>query len=191
METIGRAIKILLFMTLLTGVAYPLLVTGFAGLVFPHRASGSIILADGKAMGSELVGQNFSDPRYFWPRPSATNYDAMPSGGSNLGPTSNDLKEMITKRREHLRATNDTVVEVPPDLLFASASGLDPDITPAAARYQVERIARARSLDQKAKTVIFRLIEEHIETPTFGLLGEPRVNVLRLNLALDSLIRNR
>ncbi len=191
MKTIGRAIKVFLFMTVLAGVVYPLLVTGLAGLVFPHRAGGSLITLNDRPIGSELLGQSFVDQEYFWPRPSVTNYSAMPSGGSNLGPTSNDLKETISKRREHLWATNDSAVEVPLDLLFASASGLDPDITPAAAKYQVERIVRARSLDQKAKTDIFILIEKHIETPAFGLLGEPRVDVLRLNLALDSLVRNR
>ncbi len=191
MKTIGRAIKVFLFMTLLTGAVYPLLITGMAGLIFPRRASGSIIEKDGRPTGSRLIGQNFVDPKYFWPRPSATNYDAMPSGGSNLGPTSNSLEETISKRREALQVANGADTEVPVDLLFASASGLDPEISPAAAKYQVGRITKARHLDERAKTDIFMLIGTHIETPTFGLLGEPRINVLLLNLALDSLTEGR
>ncbi len=191
MKIIGPALKIFLFMTLVTGVAYPLLITGIAGGLFPHRAKGSIIEKDGRPIGSMLIGQNFTDPKYFWPRPSATNYDAMPSGGSNQGPTSTSLKETIAKRREALQAANGADVDVPVDLLFASASGLDPEISPAAAQYQVGRIIKARHLDEKAKTDIFILIEKHIETPTFGLFGEPRINVLLLNLALDSLTEGR
>jgi potassium-transporting ATPase KdpC subunit len=191
MKILGQAIKIFLFMTLLTGIAYPLLITGIAGLIFPHRAGGSVIEKDGRPIGSMLIGQDFADPKYFWPRPSATNYDAMPSGGSSLGPTSNTLKETISKRREALQAADGGDAEIPVDLLFASASGLDPEISPAAARYQVGRIIKARHLDEKAKTDIFTLIDKHIETPTFGLLGEPRINVLSLNLALDSMTEGR
>lgn len=191
MKTMGQAIKVFLFMTLLTGAAYPLLITGIAGAIFPHRAGGSIIERNDRPIGSMLIGQRFAEPQYFWPRPSATNYSAMPSGGSNLGPTSNTLKETISKRREALRAANGAGGDVPVDLLFASASGLDPEISPAAARYQVERIVKARHLDERAKTDIFMLIDKHIVAPTFGLLGEPRINVLSLNLALDSLTEGR
>lgn len=191
MKLVRTAFRLFLFMTLLTGVAYPLLVTGAAQLLFPHQAIGNIISVDGRTIGSELIGQGFSDPKYFWPRPSATNYGAMPSGGSNLGSTSNNLRETIRKRREHLQVTNGANTEIPLDLLFASASGLDPHITPAAAQYQVERIIKARNLDERAKTDIFMLIEKHTEAPDFGLLGEPRINVLQLNLALDSLTEGR
>lgn len=191
MKTIRQAIKVFLFMTLLTGAAYSLLITGMATLICPHRAGGSIIEKDGRRIGSTLVGQSFVNPRYFQPRPSATNYDAMPSGGSNLGPTSNSLKEAISKRRKALQVANGTDTEVPVDLLFASASGLDPEISPAAAQCQVGRIIKARHLDERAKTGIFTLIDKHIESPTFGLLGEPRINVLLLNLALDSLTEGR
>lgn len=191
MKTAGQAIRIFLFMTLLTGIVYPLLITGMASLIFPHRAGGSVIEKDGRPIGSMLIGQSFANPKYFWPRPSATNYEAMPSGGSNLGPTSNSLKETISKRRRALQTANGVDVEIPADLLFASASGLDPHITPAAARYQVGRIATARHLDGKTKTDIFLLIDKLTEPPTFGLLGEPRINVLLLNLALDSLMEVR
>ncbi len=190
MKPVRTAFRIFLFMTLLTGIVYPLLVTGATQLLFPRQAGGSIISIDGRPIGSKLIGQGFSDPKYFWPRPSATNYNAMPSRGSNLGPTSKDLKDVIAGRREHLQVANGTNTEVPLDLLFASASGLDPHITPAAAQYQVERIIKARNLDGRTKTDIFVLIGKHIEAPDFGLLGEPRVNVLQLNLALDSLTEN-
>lgn len=191
MKTLIQAIKVLLFMTILTGVAYPLLVTGAAALMYPHRAEGSIIKRDGRPIGSALIGQGFSNPKYFQPRPSATGYGAMPSGASNLGPTSKALMEVVAERRRTLRAANGIDAEVPVDLLFASASGLDPHITPAAARYQVERIVSDRRLDGRAKTDIFLLIDRLTEPPAFDLLGEPRINVLLLNLALDSLTENR
>lgn len=191
MKTIRQAIKVFLLMTVLTGAAYPLLITGAAALIFPHRAGGTIVERNGWPIGSMLIGQNFSDPRYFQPRPSATGYGAMPSGGSNLGPTSRALKEAVAEKVRSLQAADGTDAEVPLDLLFASASGLDPHITPAAARYQVTRIVSTRRLDEKAKTDIFLLIDRLTEPPAFGLLGEPRINVLLLNLALDSLTEGR
>lgn len=191
MKTLIQAIKVLLFMTILTGAAYPLLVTGAAALIYPHRAEGSIIERNGRPIGSALIGQGFSNPKYFQPRPSATGYGAMPSGASNLGPTSKALMGVIAERRRTLRAANGIDAEVPVDLLFASASGLDPHMTPAAARHQVDRIVSNRRLDGRAKTDIFLLIDRLTEPPAFALLGEPRINVLLLNLALDSLTENR
>ncbi len=184
------AFLILAAMTLLTGVAYPLLVTGAAQALFPWQANGSLLVHDGTTVGSALVGQNFSDPKYFWGRPSATAPapdNAAASQGSNLGPTNPALVRAVRARIEALRKAdprNDA--PVPVDLVTASASGLDPDISPAAAAYQVARVARARRLDPVA---VQALVEEHTRGRTAGLLGEPRVNVLELNLALDALAR--
>jgi potassium-transporting ATPase KdpC subunit len=180
------ALKILLMLTLLTGVIYPLAVTGIAQLIFPSKANGSLVKVDGRVVGSELIGQNFSDPRYFWPRPSATGYDPMPSSGSNLGPTSRQLQEQVQQREQALRALYGlpAEAELPPDLLFASGSGLDPDISLASAQLQIARVARARGLPEDQ---IAALVEQYTEPPQFGLLGEPRVNVLLLNIALDRL----
>ena len=162
------AIVLFLVLTILTGLAYPLLVTGIAQAAFPRQANGS----------PELIGQPFAGPRYFWGRPSATGYNF--SGGSNLGPTNPALIERVRKDVERISGKG----EVPVDLVTASASGLDPHISPAAALYQVERVAAARGLDPAA---VRRLVEKRIEPRTFGVLGEPRVNVLKLNLALDGL----
>jgi len=176
-------------MTILTGLLYPLFITGIAKVFFSEKAGGSMIKQNGIIMGSELIGQNFSEPQYFWPRPSATNYNAMPSGGSNLGPTSAELKKEIENRRKQLISANGGNENIPADLLFGSASGLDPDISPQAARYQIDRILAARDLDHSSKTLLLNLIDEHIERPDLGVLGEPRINVLKLNLALDSLLK--
>ena len=179
------AFRLLLALTVLTGVIYPLLVTGVAQLLFPAQAGGSL-LADGR--GSALLGQTFTQPRYFWGRGSLTapgSYDAAASAGSNLGPLHPDLREGVAGRIAALRAADrDAVLPVPVDLVTASGSGLDPHISPAAAFYQARRVARARGLDQ-AKVI--QLVEQHVEGRTLGLLGEPRVNVVRLNLALDAL----
>ncbi|WP_376793470.1 potassium-transporting ATPase subunit KdpC [Thermoflexus sp.] len=180
------AIVILAALTLLTGLIYPLVVTGIAQTVFPYQANGSLILRDGRPVGSELIGQPFTDPKYFWSRPSATPsfpYNAAASGGSNLGPTNPALIEAVRRRVEALRAVDpENPQPIPVDLVTASGSGLDPHISVAAALYQVPRVARARGLPEEQ---VRALVEGYIEGRLFGILGEPRVNVLQLNLALD------
>jgi K+-transporting ATPase ATPase C chain len=181
------ALLSLLLFTLITGGIYPALVTVLGQLLFPHQANGSLIVRDGKAVGSELIGQPFADPAYFWGRPSATGpfpYNAAASSGSNLGPTNPALLEAIKGRIEALKqADPDNRAPIPVDLVTTSASGLDPHISPAAAFYQVSRVAKARGLpvDQ-----VQTLVTEHIEGRQWGVFGEPRVNVLKLNLALDT-----
>lgn len=187
MKTFSTALRSILFFTVLTGIAYPLLITGVGRLFFTRQANGSLIEVGGQIVGSELIGQTFTDPQYFWPRPSATNYNPLPSGGSNLGPTSAELKDSIEVRRSRLKASGG--LTVPVDLLCASASGLDPDISPQAARYQVDRIVAARQLDPASRTALLSLIARHTEAPAVSILGQPRVNVLKLNLALDSLLK--
>ena len=180
------ALMILLLLTLVTGVAYPLLVTGIAQAVFPSQAQGSLIVKDGKVVGSRLIGQPFDDPKYFWSRPSATSPFADNAGsstGSNLSPTNPDLVKAVQGRVDALRAADPAnTAPVPVDLVTASGSGLDPHISPAAALYQVARVARVRKLDPEA---VRQLVERHTEGRSLGFLGEPRVNVLALNLALD------
>ena len=175
-------------LTLVTGVAYPLAVTGAAQVLFPAQAAGSLVMRDGKPVGSALIGQNFSDAKHFWGRPSATSpmgYNASASSGSNLGPLNPALTDAVKSRVEALRAADPgNTTPVPVDLVTASASGLDPQISPAAARYQVARVARARNLPADK---VGALVGQNIESPLFGLLGEARVNVLKLNLALDAM----
>jgi len=178
--------------TLLTGVVYPLAITLIAQGVFPHRANGSVIERQGHPIGSELIGQAFDDPRYFWGRPSATEkvpYNGASSSGSNLGPTNPDLLKAVKERIEALRQAHpDQSGPVPVDLVTTSASGLDPHISPAAAEYQIARVSRARGMSEDS---VRQLVAFHTEGRTLGLLGEPRVNVLRLNraLALDDVGR--
>ena len=186
-QALSAFLMILVF-TLLTGLVYPLAVTGLARLLFPRQSSGSLLIRNGRPVGSALIGQPFSDPRYFWGRPSATSpypYNADLSSGSNLGPTNPVLVEQVRSRIEALRADdpgNDA--PVPVDLVTASASGLDPDISPAAALYQAHRVAKVRGLEEAS---VRRLVQSHVQGRTFGVLGEPRVNVLELNLALDNM----
>lgn len=189
MKNILRPTLVLFFiLTLITGVAYPLVVTGAAQALFPAQAGGSIIMRDGKAVGSDLIGQTFTDPKHFWGRPSATGpmpYNASASSGSNVGPLNPALTDAVKSRIEALRAADPgNSQRVPVDLVTASASGLDPHISPAAASYQVGRVAKARGL---ANDKVQALVDAQTETPLLGLLGEPRVNVLKLNLALDKL----
>jgi K+-transporting ATPase ATPase C chain len=189
MKTILRPALVLFFiLTLLTGVAYPLLVTGVTQVVFPEQAGGSLILRDGKPVGSALIGQNFSDPKHFWGRPSATGpmpYNASASSGSNQGPLNPALTDAVKGRIEALRAADPgNTAAVPVDLVTASASGLDPHISPAAARFQVARVAKARGLPTDK---VQSLVEQQTETPLIAFLGESQVNVLKLNLALEAL----
>jgi potassium-transporting ATPase KdpC subunit len=187
MSQLRPALMILLLLTLVTGVAYPLLVTGIAQAVFPSQSQGSLILKDGKVVGSSLIGQPFDDPKYFWSRPSATSPFADNAGastGSNLSPTNPDLIKAVQGRVDALRAADPaSTAPVPVDLVTASGSGLDPHISPAAALYQAQRVAKARKLPPET---VRALVERHIEGRFLGFLGEPRVNVLALNMALDA-----
>jgi len=188
LKEIRPAVVSFLFLTLLTGIAYPLLVTGISQVIMHDKANGSIIMKEGKPVGSSLIGQSFSDPKYFWSRPSATS--PMPnnptsSGGSNLGPTNPALIDAVKGRVQALRdADPGNQQPVPVDLVTASASGLDPHISPAAAYYQLARVARVRNLNPD---IVRKLLAEHTADRQFGILGEPRVNVLELNLELDTL----
>ena len=182
------ALLLLIILTVLTGILYPLAVTGVAQVIFSRQANGSLILRDGQPIGSSLIGQPFDHPKYFCGRLSATSpypYNAASSSASNLGPTNEVLLKTIKDRVATLKAADpENSALVPVDLVTASASGIDPHITPAAAEYQLHRVAKVRGLDEQ---IIRHLIEEHTESRQFGILGEPRVNVLKLNLALDSL----
>ena len=180
------ALVLFVLLSLITGVAYPLLVYGIAQAAFPHQANGSLIVRGGKPVGSELVGQNFDAPGYFHGRPSATAtapYNPLASGGSNLGPSNPALIDTVKRRIAALRVANpDARAPIPAALVMASASGLDPDISPQAARWQAPRVARSRGLPL---TQVQALIDAHTQAPALGLFGEARVNVLNLNLALD------
>ncbi len=181
------ALVLFLILTALTGVVYPLVITGIAQVAFPFQAGGSIVIKEGKAVGSSLIGQSFSDPQHFWGRPSATApqpYNGLASGGSNLGPLNPALTDAIKMRIDELRAADPTnKAPIPVDLVTASASGLDPDISLAAAYYQLARVARARGARPE---LIRALIASHARGRWLGILGEPRVNVLELNVALDA-----
>lgn len=179
------AITLLALLTIITGVIYPLMVTGIAQTIFPHQANGSLIVIDGKTYGSELIGQQFDDPKYFWGRPSAAGYNAAASSGSNLGPMNPSLEELVQARIDALKAVDpNNPLPIPVDLVTASASGLDPHISVASALYQASRVAAVRGLNEADVT---SLIEKFTEGRQFGIFGEPRVNVLLLNLALDEI----
>ena len=187
LRTFKESLLMLIVLSVVTGVVYPLVVTGIAQTVFSSQANGSLIERDGKAVGSALIGQPFSEPKYFWSRASATSpmpYNAGASTGSNQGPLNPALADAVKGRIEALRAADpDNKAPVPVDLVTASSSGLDPHITPAAAEYQVARVAKARGLDAAR---VRALVAEHTDGRQLGFLGEPRVNVLKLNLALDA-----
>ena len=187
-HNIRPAVVSLVIFSFLTGAVYPALITGIAQVLFPHLANGSLIIKNGEAVGSELIGQQFDDPRYFWGRLSATSpypYNAAASSGSNLGPTNPNLNTEVEARIAALKAADPTnTTAIPVDLVTSSGSGLDPDISIAAAKYQVPRVARVRGLSQE---VVLSLVEKYTQGRTLGIFGEPRVNVLELNLALDAI----
>lgn len=186
-KLLRQSFVLLLLMTVITGVLYPLAATGLAQLIFPQQANGSLIVKDGKPVGSVLIGQSFTEPKYFWGRPSATTPQAdngINSGGSNLGPTNPALTDAVKQRIAALRAADPgSTAPVPVDLVTVSASGLDPEISPAAAQYQLARVAKARGL---GTAQVQALVDEYTRGRQLGVLGEPRVNVLQLNLALDA-----
>jgi K+-transporting ATPase ATPase C chain len=190
LKMLRQSLVVLVALTVITGIIYPLAVTGIARGVFPHKATGSLITENGKAVGSALIGQPFSDPKYFWSRPSATSpepYNGAASSGSNLGPTNPALLKAIQERVAALRAADPGNTQpVPIDLVTSSASGLDPDISPAAAEYQVARVAKARAMTEDA---VRALVARHTTQALFGFIGAPAVRVLELNLDLDGLVR--
>jgi len=185
-KLLRQSLVMLLLMTIITGILYPLAVTGVAQVIFPHQANGSLIVKGGKPIGSSLIGQSFTEPKYFWGRPSATSPNpdnGASSSGSNLGPSNPALIAAVKQRIADLRAADPgNTLPVPVDMVTASASGLDPQISPAAAQYQVARVAKARGLSDAQ---VEALVHEYTRGREFGVFGEPRVNVLRLNLALD------
>jgi K+-transporting ATPase ATPase C chain len=189
MKTLIISLKIFLFFTILTGIVYPLFITCIAQLVFPGKSNGSLIFKNNRAIGSELIGQQFDSAIYFTSRPSAVSYNPLPSGGSNYGLNNAKLKNLVTERKHQFSAFNhlDSHTIIPSEMLFASASGLDPHISPLAALLQVERIAKARNFNTVQKRTILQCINDLTEAPQFLCLGEKRINVLLLNLATDKI----
>jgi len=189
MKTLLISLKIFLFFTILTGILYPLFITGIAQVVFPLKANGSLIVKSNRAIGSELIGQQFDSAIYFTSRPSAVLYNPLPSGGSNYGLNNAKLKKLVTERKNQFIAFNhlDSLTLIPSEMLFASASGLDPHISPKAALLQVERIAKARNFNTIQKQKLMQRINDLTEVPQILCLGEERINVLLLNLATDKI----
>jgi K+-transporting ATPase ATPase C chain len=181
------ALKFLLIMTLITGMVYPLVMTGIAQLIFPSKANGSLIIKDGRIIGSELIGQRSDSSIYFSSRPSATGYNPIPSGASNYGPTSDTLRKLVDTRRQIFGKLNSIqdLLSIPNEMIFASGSGLDPHISPEAALLQVDRVAKARNFDGKQKEKLLSDLKVMTEKPQFFILGEARINVLSLNMKLD------
>jgi potassium-transporting ATPase KdpC subunit len=187
------ALKILLAMTVLTGIIYPFLMTGIAQVIFPAKANGSLIIKNGNIIGSELIGQKFDSSIYFWSRPSAVDYNPIPSAASNFGPTSEKLKVLVEDRRKSFTSENSITdtMSVPKEMIFASASGLDPHISPKAALMQLDRVAKARNLSEEQKNQLLTIINSLSENAQFGIFGENRINVLGLNLKTDALFANK
>lgn len=189
MKTIIISFKIFLFFTILTGIIYPLFITGIAQILFPVQANGSLIFKENKIIGSELIGQQFDSIVYFTSRPSAVSYNPLPSSGSNFGPTNAKLDSLVTERKKQFIRFNqlDSLTNIPSEMLFASASGLDPHISPEAAMLQVDRIAKARNFDNELKQEMIRTIENLTENSQFLWLGQERINVFLLNLETDKI----
>jgi potassium-transporting ATPase KdpC subunit len=187
MKTFIISLKIFLLFTVLTGIIYPLLITGIVQVLFPYQANGSLLIKDHKTIGSELIGQQYDSTIYFTSRPSAISYNPLPSGGSNYGLINIKLKNLVAERRQRFIAYNqlDSLTAIPSEMLFASASGLDPNISPKAALLQVNRIAKARSFNDVQKQKLIQCVKDLTEAPQFLVLGEERVNVLLLNLVVD------
>jgi potassium-transporting ATPase KdpC subunit len=185
-KTDMKEFKLFLWLTIISGVIYPLVITGFTQLVMKKKCDGDFISSSGRVVGATLIGQKFEDKKYFWPRPSANDYNPLPSGGSNLGPTSKDLQHAVNKRREAIYRADPSIdpSTIPSELLFASGSGLDPHIGVETALFQVKRIATIRHLSKEA---LITLITEHTEQPSASMLCHGYVNVLKLNIALDQL----
>lgn len=186
LNTTLAAIRTLFLLIFITGVFYPIVVTGFAERLFPFQSGGSLIKRDEQIVGSELIAQKFTKDEYFWTRPSAPDFATVASGASNHSATNASFHSKVNERKEYLLKKHPDQSVIPPDLLFASGSGLDPHISPAAAQFQLQRIATARKLSAEQILELKKLLEQSIEKPSFGFIGEKRINVLRLNLNLDS-----
>lgn len=187
MKTLMQALRMLLALTVLTGVVYPLVVTGVSLALFRDQATGQIVMKDGKAVASKIIAQKITSPKYFWPRPSGADYNAAASSGTNLGPLSTDLKKQYDERLKALQDAHPEQGVVPQDLLFASGSGLDPEISPAAAFYQLNRVAKARNFNDEQRAHLQELVKKQMQSRTLGFIGEERINVIELNLALDQM----
>ncbi len=192
MKYLGTNLRMFLWMTVLTGILYPLFVTSIAKLAMKQRADGEFVISHGTIIGAKLIAQKFESEHYFWPRPSAVDYNPLPSGGSNLGPTSSLLKKQVQERKDKILKTSGMKENsIPSEFLFASGSGLDPDITPSGAYFQIKRILNARKLDPSFEQKIRTLIDHLAIKRRLGFLGEPCVNVLILNIALDELTQDK